>query len=188
MKRRMTFVALKAIYSTLGSFIASWELLWAQTRSLEPEGEIFLFWLGFGSCLQRKEILWLPGYLSRVSNRRSSFRDFFTWHTNIFNCACESNRELKQPRLPRQQKPHKFAYLTMKNITLFLHALHVHFSSYVLVLSTRWNDMFCSCVDNVSMWAYDDKCSNVVFLCPKRWFQFNSKIIGTHFSRQNDFE
>ena len=40
---------------------------------------------------------------------------FFTWHTNIFNCACESNRELKQPRLRRQQKPHKFAYLTMKN-------------------------------------------------------------------------
>ena len=25
------------------------------------------------------------------------------------------NRELKQPRRRRQQKPHKFAYLTMKN-------------------------------------------------------------------------
>ena len=27
----------------------------------------------------------------------------------------ESNRELKQPRRQRQQKPHKFAYLTMEN-------------------------------------------------------------------------
>ena len=32
-------------------------------------------------------------------------------------------------------------------------------------------------------WAYDDKCSiNFVFLCTKRWFQFNSRIVRTHFS------
>ena len=35
---------------------------------------------------------------------------------------------LKQPRRGRQQKPHKFAYLTIKNS--ILHALHVHFSSF----------------------------------------------------------
>ena len=37
-------------------------------------------------------------------------------------------RELKQPRRRRPQKPHKFAYLTMKNT--ILHALHVHISSF----------------------------------------------------------
>ena len=34
----------------------------------------------------------------------------------------------KQPRRRRQQKPHKFVYLTMKNS--ILHALHVQFSSF----------------------------------------------------------
>ena len=53
-----------------------------------------------------------------------------------------------------------------------------HFED-VLVLSTTWNDLFCSCVDDVSIWwqiiIFD-------FLCPKRWFQFNSRIVRTHFS------
>ena len=40
--------------------------------------------------------------------------------------------------------------------TIVLHALHVQFSflktfADVLVLSTRWNDLFCGCVDDVSM-------------------------------------
>ena len=30
--------------------------------------------------------------------------------------------------------------------------------------------------------AYDEKMFNVVFLCPKRLFQFNSKTVRTHFS------
>ena len=49
----------------------------------------------------------------------------------------------------------------------------------VLVLSTTWNDLFCSCVDDVSIWW---QMINVVCLCPKRWFQFNSRIDRTHFS------
>ena len=52
-----------------------------------------------------------------------------------------------------------------------------HFED-VLVLSTTWNDLFCSCVDDVSIWW---QMFNFV-LCPKRWFQFNSRIVGTHFS------
>ena len=53
-----------------------------------------------------------------------------------------------------------------------------HFED-VLVLSTTWNDLFCSCVDNVSIWW---QMFNFVFLCPKRWFQFNVRIVRTHFS------
>ena len=49
----------------------------------------------------------------------------------------------------------------------------------VLVPSTTWNDLFCSCVDDVIIrWQM----FNVVFLCPKRSFQFNSRIVRTHFS------
>ena len=47
-----------------------------------------------------------------------------------------------------------------------------HFED-VLVLSTTWNDLFCSCVDDVSIWW---QMFNFVFLCPKRYFQFNSRI------------
>ena len=92
------------------------------------------------------------------------------------------NRELKQPQRRRQQKPHKFAYLTMKNSTFarFARAFFIfwHFVD-VLVLSTTWNDLFCSCVDDVGIWW---QMFNFVFLSPKRWFQFNSRIVRTHFS------
>ena len=53
-----------------------------------------------------------------------------------------------------------------------------HFAD-VLVLPTTWNNLFCSCMDYVSIWW---QMSNFVFLCPKRWFQFNSKIVRTRFS------
>ena len=53
-----------------------------------------------------------------------------------------------------------------------------HFED-VILLSTTWNDQFCRCVDNVSVWW---QMFNFVFLCPKRWFLFNSRIVRTHFS------
>ena len=91
-------------------------------------------------------------------------------------------RELKQPRRRRRQKRHKFAYLTMKNNSFarFARAYFIfeHFAD-VLVLSTTWNDLFCSCVDDVSVcWQM----FNFVFLPLKRWFQFNSRIVRTHFA------
>ena len=56
-----------------------------------------------------------------------------------FKGLCHGNRELKQPRRRRQQKPHKFAYLTMKNsiFARFARAFFIflHFVD-VLVLST----------------------------------------------------
>ena len=93
-----------------------------------------------------------------------------------------NTRELKQPRRRRQQKPHKFTYLTMKNsiFARFARAYFIywHFED-VLVLVTTWNDLFCSCVDDVSIWW---QMLVFVLLCPKHWFQFNSRIVRTHFS------
>ena len=70
----------------------------------------------------------------------------------------------------------------MKNSTFarFARAIFIfcHFVD-VLVLSTTWNDLFCSYVDDVSVWW---QMSNFVFLCPKRWLQFNPRIVRTHFS------
>ena len=93
-----------------------------------------------------------------------------------------NNRELKQPRRRRQQERHKFAYSTMKNnsFTRFARAFFIfgHLAD-VLDLSTTWNDLFCSCPDDVSMWW---QMFNFVSLPLKRWFQFNSRIVWTHFA------
>ena len=92
------------------------------------------------------------------------------------------NRELKQLWRRRQPKPHKFTYLTMKNNSFarFARAFFIfwHFED-VLVLSTTWNNLFCSCVDDVNIWW---QMLNFVLLCPKCWFQFNSRIVRAHFS------
>ena len=94
-----------------------------------------------------------------------------------------NNRKLKQPVRRRQQKPHKFAYLTMKNsiFARFARACFFFFWHFVdvLVLFTTWSDQFCSWVDDVSAWW---QMFNFVFLCPKRWFQLNSRTVKTHFS------
>ena len=48
----------------------------------------------------------------------------------------------------------------------------------VLVLSTTWNDLFCSCVIEVSIWW---QMFNIILLPLKRWSQLNSRIFKTHF-------
>ena len=79
-----------------------------------------------------------------------------------------------------QQERHKFAYLTVKNnrFARFARAFFIFgHSADVLVLSTTWNNLFCSCEDDVSArWQM----FNFVFLSLKRWFQFNSWIGRTH--------
>ena len=70
----------------------------------------------------------------------------------------------------------------MKN-RIFARFARAYFSFWhfedVLVLSTTSNDLFCSSVDDVSLWW---QMFNFVFLCPKRWFQLNSRIVRTNFS------
>ena len=87
------------------------------------------------------------------------------------------NRELEQSRRRRQRERHKFAYLTTKNNSFarFARAFFIfsHFAN-VLVLSMTWNDLFCSCVDDVCIWW---QMFNFVLLYQKSWFQCNSRII-----------
>ena len=47
-----------------------------------------------------------------------------------------------------------FAYLTIKNNNFlrFARAFFIFFFADVLVLSTTWNDLFFSCVEDVSIW------------------------------------
>ena len=80
-------------------------------------------------------------------------RDFSTWNCEVSRHESH-NRELKQPRRRLQLERHKFAYVTMKNNSFarFARAFFVfsHFAD-VLVLSTMVNDLFCSCLDDVSI-------------------------------------
>ena len=70
----------------------------------------------------------------------------------------------------------QFAYVTMKNSTF---ARIFGYFEDVFVLCTGWNDPFCSSVNDVGIWW---QIFNFVFLSPKRWFQFNCRIVRTHFS------
>ena len=111
------------------------------------------------------------------------------YNTNItyttstsYNTATYNIRELKQPRRRRHQKRHKFAYLTMKNsISARFARAFFNFGHFedVLVLSTTWNDLLCSCVDDVNIWW---QMFNLVSVSLKRWFQFYSRTVRTHFS------
>ena len=67
--------------------------------------------------------------------------------------------------------------------TIVLHALHVQFS---FLTFRRRSRSFCDvkwpvlqCVDDVTIWW---QMLNFVFLSMKRWFQFNSRIVRTHFA------
>ena len=129
------------------------------------------------------KLFWTKPYSMKISILIVSF--YFLLKSSLFDLLPrwrQKNRELKQPRRRRQQNPHKFAYLTMKNsiFARFARAFFIfwHFVD-VLVLSTTWNDLFCSCVDDVSTWW---QMFNFVFLFPKRRFQLNSRIVRTHFS------
>ena len=66
--------------------------------------------------------------------------------------------------------------------TVFLHALLVHFSSFAILETFSFflrPDVKWGFVDDVSIWW---QMFNFVFLCPKRWFQINSRTVRTHFS------
>ena len=47
------------------------------------------------------------------------------------------------------------------------------------MISTTWNELFCSCLVDVSIWW---QMFIFFFLCPKRWFQINFRTVRTHFS------
>ena len=65
-----------------------------------------------------------------------------------------------------------------KFYTLCTCSFHFWHFANVLVLSTTWNDLFCSCMDDVTIWW---QMFNFVFISLKRRFQFNSRIVRTHF-------
>ena len=123
--------------------------------------------------------------LSAISHGPDHNPEFqWTWLKFLVATFRETHiRELKKPPRRRQQKPHKCAYFTWKNSILarFARAFFIIFRCFedVLVLSTTWVDLFCSCLDDVSVWW---QMFHFVFLSLKRWFQFNSSIVRTHFA------
>ena len=106
-------------------------------------------------------------------------------------CSCVvdlklPNREFKQPRRRRQQKPQNPTNLHIWQWkTVFLHALHVHISSFDILQTFSFflRREMTSFAVVWTTWAYDDKIMfSFVLLCPKRWFQFNSRVVRTRFS------
>ena len=164
-----------------------------QTRTISQFYEVKVYlWIHLNHDVQttsigNKGIWFLPNNPGKtllwvVSVHLCPSTSHCTGHLLFFRTWDDLNRELKQPGRRQQQTPHKFAYLTMKNsiFARFARAFLIfwHFED-VLVLSMMWNDLFCRCVDDLSIWW---QMFNFVFLCPKHWFQFNSKRVRRHFS------
>ena len=93
--------------------------------------------------------------------------------------------QCKQPRRRRWQEGHKLSYLKMKNSSFarFAHAFFILYISqwFLNVLSTTWNDMFCSYVDDVSTWRQLLGFSFLSAAPLGRSDQFNSRIVSKHF-------
>ena len=139
----------------------------------------------FLTCISFGHVIKVPAFIDCIFSNRTAI------HLSVTNerkknkqhrRAVQHNRELKQPLRRPQQERYKFAYLTMRNNSFgrFARAFFIfgHLAD-VLVLSTTWNELFYSCVDDVSIWW---QMFNFVFLPPKRWFQFHSRTIRTHFA------
>ena len=107
------------------------------------------------TCEGRTEFLAFANWIKIcrfVKSSLSSLRKLF-----------HDSRELKQPRRRQQQKPHKFAYLSMKNsiFARFARAFFIfwHFETSSFFLR---REMTCFAVVWTT-WAYDDKCSILSF-------------------------
>ena len=80
-------------------------------------------------------------------------------------------------------KNRQFAYLKTEN-SIFARFVRAFFTLWhfedVLVLSTTWKDLSCSCVDDVNIWW---QMFSFVFLCPKGCrVPSHSRIVRIHFS------
>jgi len=92
----------------------------------------------------------------------------------------KTTQKHKQPQQWQQQQCHKFAYWKNNGFACSAHAIFIFVPfTDILVLYTTWNDLFCSCVDDLSTWW---QMFNLVFLSQKQRFQFNSRIVGTYFA------
>ena len=81
--------------------------------------------------------------------------------------------------------PFTFTHKKKNAFVRFAHAraffIFVHFTA-VLVLSTTWNDLFYSCVDDASTWP---KCFKFLFSNLKHSWQFNpGRKVSKHFASQ----
>ena len=114
---------------------------WVYSRALKQ-------WWRQRQC--QKTMIWLVERGQIVVLHERHALEHFLWPSLPNNI-----RELKQPGQGRQQNPHKFAHLTMKNsiFARFARAFFIfwHFED-VVVLSSTWNDLFCSCVGDESIW------------------------------------
>ena len=124
------------------------------------------------------------------------FPRHFRRHVYLRDPSIEVMRDILQSRYLRSNVAHKQLARTSlsnqddgsSNVTnlhtgkwkaLVLHAvfIFVHFAD-ILVLSTTWNDLFCSCVVYGSRW----RLSFNFVLSLKNCFQFNSRIVRTQFA------
>ena len=155
------------------------EEIWGQISVFKPrdrEKEMYNLFqpikdIVYGFLAFKKPLFFGKSFYKAVTNgsKKNKHGDrlqAFLQKTNVYKAALQALKGVSNDNrtesiigsLPRrrrqQQKLHKFAYLAMKNIIFarFARAFFIfwHFED-VLILSTMWHDLFCSCVDDASI-------------------------------------
>ena len=100
--------------------------------------------------------------------------------TSTSQICISGNKKQKNKKAKKNNSFARFASFPFFSVTLHFFIFIFGHLADVVVLSTRWNDLFCSCVDDVSVcWQM----LNFAVLFLKRRFQDNSRIVGTHVAR-----
>ena len=124
----------------------------------------------------KRTIVWLPNTL-RLTRARGIW--FLT-----FACPQCLNGELKQPRRRRQQKPQKFAYLTMKNSigkSSWRSGHQSHLPPLLKMLYVDWVSVDLNLTSRVSS-------GHSGFLPPQNWLLVYSSSNGCRTSLKTTFE
>ena len=120
--------------------------------------------------------------MKNVRAKRAKILFFILKYANLWGfCCCRRRRSCYAPRRRRQREHHKFAYLIVKNNSFARFASEV----FIFDISQTFSfflrrEMTCFAVVWTT-WPWWQM-FNFVFLSVKRWFQFNSRIVRTHFA------
>ena len=118
-----------------------------------------------------------------TNERKCGFQIWYAKNNKFFAWRKTDIRELKQPRRRWQQERRKFEYLTMKNSSFACFAWAFLFffifrRRFRFFHNVKWPVLqLCGRREHMMTNMF-----NFVFLSLKRWFQFNSRIVGTHFA------
>ena len=135
---------------------------------LNKKNEIKVQWIIFTHTPISKNVVGENGEWQLLNGNCTTERNcgFHKWYAKTMSCSHGTKLGSSSNHDDGNKKPTNLHICEWK--TVFLHALHVHFSTFDILKMFSfflWHEktLFCSCVGNVSIWwqmfNFVDKCS-----------------------------